>query len=83
MYSLTRHGSGDSTRVLTGSADNSAKLWDCETGKELNQFETGSAVRSCMFSYSGNLLEYTTDSTMGTTCEIILYDIRDLEAPVR
>jgi translation initiation factor 3 subunit I len=36
-----------------------------------------------MFSYSSNLFVYTTDATMGSVCEIYLYDIRDLEAPVR
>jgi translation initiation factor 3 subunit I len=75
--------SRDTSRILTGSADNSTRLWDCETGTTLSQFETGSAVRSCMFSYSSNLFVYTTDATMGSVCEIYLYDIRDLEAPVR
>ncbi|CAI8038839.1 Eukaryotic translation initiation factor 3 subunit I [Geodia barretti] len=73
----------DTSRVLTGSADNSTRLWDCETGTTLSEFETGSAVRSCMFSYSSNLFVYTTDATMGSVCEIYLYDVRDLEAPVR
>ena len=75
--------SGDTSRVLTGSADNSTRLWDCETGTQLNQFDTGSAVRACVFSYSSNLFVYTTDATMGSVCEIYLYDVRDLEAPVR
>ena len=26
----------DTTKVLTGSADNSCKIWDCETGKPLS-----------------------------------------------
>ena len=69
--------------MLTGSADNSARLWDCETGTQLNQFDTGSAVRTCLFSYSSNMLVYSTDSTMGSKCDISLYDVRDLEAPVR
>ena len=45
----------DSTLVLAGSADNSAKLWGCETGIELESFATSSAVRTCCFFYSGNL----------------------------
>ena len=24
---------GDTTKVLTGSADNTCKIWDCETGR--------------------------------------------------
>lgn len=30
---LTRSLSGDTKNVLTGSADNSCRLWDCETGR--------------------------------------------------
>lgn len=31
--SLTHPVSGDTKNVLTGSADNSCRLWDCETGR--------------------------------------------------
>jgi len=65
----------DTTRLLTGSADNSAKLWDIETGKEIVNFETGSRVLSCGFSYSGNQMFYSTDTSMGQTCEIRFYDV--------
>ena len=70
---------GDSTLVLTGSADNSAKLWNCETGKELATFSTSSAVRTCAFSNSGNLFTYTTDTTMNSLCQIVLLDVRTRE----
>ena len=40
-------------------------------------------VRTCTFSYSSNLFAYSTDATMGSTCEIVLYDIREREAPIR
>ena len=46
-------------------------------------FETGSAIRTCLFSYSSNLIVYSTDLAMGSKCEIVLYDVRDLESPVR
>ena len=75
--------SGDSSLVLSGSADNSARLWDCETGKEVSRFDTKSAVRTCAFSYSSNLFMYTTDEVMGNKCEVLLYDTRDQEAPIR
>lgn len=67
----------NTTKVLTGSADNSCKLWDCETGKNLNTLDVKNAVRSCGFSYSGNLLMYSTDKTMGHPCEIHIFDVRD------
>ena len=74
---------GDSTLVLTGAADNSARLWDCEMGKELTTFHTQSAVRTCSFSHSGQYLMYSTDEAMSNKCEIFLYDVRDYESPVR
>ncbi|XP_046379197.1 eukaryotic translation initiation factor 3 subunit I-like [Haliotis rufescens] len=67
----------DTTKVMTGAADNTCRLWDCETGKTLNVLESRTAVRSCGFSYSGNLLMYTTDKTMGLPCEIDIFDIND------
>ena len=71
--------------MLTGSADNSARLWDCETGAELAKFPSSSAVRTCTFSYSSKLFAYSTDATMGSTCEIVLYDVREKEreSPIR
>ena len=69
--------------VLTGAADNTARLWDCETGKELNRFDTNSAVRTCGFSLSGKYMIYSTDATMNNKCEISLYDVRETESPIR
>jgi len=68
----------DTQYLITGSADNSAKLWDIETGKELASLQTGSAVRTCSFSYSGKQFFYSTDKAMGRTCEILFYDINDV-----
>nr|CAB3241693.1 eukaryotic translation initiation factor 3 subunit I-like [Phallusia mammillata] len=67
----------DSTKVLTGSADLSSKLWDCETGVCLNTWETKSSVRSCNFSYCGNMINFTTDRQMKHEPRISVYDIRE------
>ncbi|XP_076472910.1 eukaryotic translation initiation factor 3 subunit I-like [Babylonia areolata] len=67
----------NTTKVLTGSADNSCKLWDAKTGVNISTLETRTAVRSCGFSYSGNYIMLTTDKTMGFPCEVLVYDIRD------
>lgn len=69
--------SWDTKYLVTGAADNSAKLWDIETGTPILNFETGSAVRSCGFSYSGKQLFYTTDKSMGRQCEIRFFDIAE------
>jgi len=69
--------SWDTKYLLSGAADNSCKLWDVETGTEVLSFTTGSAVRTCGFSYSGNQIFYSTDKSMGQQCEILFYDIAE------
>jgi len=69
----------DSTRVVTAAADNSCRLWDCETGKELLKWETKTAVRSCNFSYSGKQVFYTTDQAMKYHYEMNVVDLNSGE----
>ncbi|XP_006871545.1 PREDICTED: carcinoembryonic antigen-related cell adhesion molecule 16 [Chrysochloris asiatica] len=47
---------GTPSIVLTGSADNSCRLWDCETGKQLALLKTNSAVRTCGFDFGAVVL---------------------------
>jgi len=65
------------TRAITGSGDMSVRLWDVETGKSLNKIDRDSSVRTCLFSYSGNMVVYTTDYAMSKPCEIFFADVRD------
>uniref|UniRef100_A0A8W4FBA1 Eukaryotic translation initiation factor 3 subunit I n=1 Tax=Sus scrofa TaxID=9823 RepID=A0A8W4FBA1_PIG len=58
----------DTKHVLTGSADNSCRLWDCETGKQLALLKTNSAVRTCGFDFGGNIIMFSTDKQMGYQC---------------
>ncbi|RDD47419.1 Eukaryotic translation initiation factor 3 subunit I [Trichoplax sp. H2] len=67
----------DSTKVVTGSGDNSYIIWDCETGKQLHRIDTRAAVRSCGFSYSGRALLITTDQQRGYESEILLFGLDD------
>jgi len=67
----------DTTHLVTGAADNSCRLWDIETGKQISIIDTKSAVRTCNFSYSGNMVCLTTDKQMGYPCEITVVDSRD------
>ncbi len=46
--------SPDGSKVLTASADKSAKLWDAATGKELAAFHHDSGVYSAVFSPDGS-----------------------------
>ncbi|XP_062506732.1 eukaryotic translation initiation factor 3 subunit I-like [Corticium candelabrum] len=65
----------DTRLVLTGSADNTCRLWDCETGRQISVFETKTAVRSCGFASSSELIFITTDKQMGHECEIMMFDM--------
>ncbi len=70
---------------MSGSADATCKVWDARTAQVKYNFEQKNAVRSCGFSYSGDLAMYTTDSTLGEKCYIIVRDLRlsDKAEPVK
>lgn len=66
-----------STKLITGAADNTAIIWDVETGRVLNNLTTNTAVRTCGFSFCGNVIMFTTDQSMGHTSHLMAYDTRD------
>lgn len=66
----------DTTHLVSGAADNTCRLWDIQTGKQISIIDTKSAVRTCNFSYSGNMVAFTTDKQMGYPCEIHVVDAR-------
>lgn len=69
----------DTTRCITGAGDNSCKLWDCQTGKEIGSITTNSAVRTTNFSYSANMAAYSTDKAMKFPCELNVIDTRNVD----
>lgn len=66
----------NTTNFLTGSADSSIKLWDCRTGVEKTSFTLQNMVRTCGFSFSGNLILYSTDKALRSECSLFVRDIR-------
>ncbi|KAF3833577.1 hypothetical protein F7725_024781 [Dissostichus mawsoni] len=64
----------DTKNVLTGSADTAV---DCGTVRPLALLETNSAVRTCGFDYSGNIIMFSTDKQMGYQCFLNFFDLRD------
>jgi len=66
----------ETKNFLSGAADNTIRLWDVSTGKEKQRIDTKSAVRTCAFSYSGNMVAYSTDRAMGQQCIINIVDVR-------
>lgn len=57
-------------RLITGSADQSAKLWDVKTGQQLFSFKFGSPARSVDFALGDKLAVITTDPFMERTSAI-------------
>ena len=45
-------------------------------GKMIERIDTRSAVRTCAFSFSGNMVAYSTDRAMGQQCVINVVDTR-------
>lgn len=62
--------SRDSRRLITGSADRSAKLWDVKSGTLLFTFEFDSPARSVDFAIGDKLAVITTDPFMEQTSAI-------------
>lgn len=56
---------GDSSLLITGSADQSAKLWTVKTGTPLYTFNFDSPTRSVDFAVGDKLAVITTDPFMG------------------
>lgn len=56
--------------MITGSADQSAKLWDVQTGTQLFTFNFDSPARAVDFSVGDKLAVITTDPFMGLTSAI-------------
>lgn len=62
--------SKDTSRLITGSADQSVKLWDVETGTQLHSFNFGSPARAVDFAIGDKLAVITTDPFMGAPSAI-------------
>ena len=47
------------------------------SGKQLALLNTNSAVRTCGFDFSGNIIMFSTDKQMGYQCFLNFFDLRD------
>jgi len=63
--------------LLTASSDLSAKLWDCETGKELYSFVHTSVVRSVAFAEGDRMMCAVTDDSFGKIPTIYIYNLAE------
>lgn len=65
----------DSTRLITSSADQTVRIWDLPTGKELHQIKMGEPCRACHLSVGEQLLAFTTDSFIGAPPQIHIVNV--------
>lgn len=56
----------DSSRLFTASADQTVRMWELQTGKELFQFKQQEPCRGVSLSVGEGMLAFTTDAFMGT-----------------
>ena len=66
---------GDSSKLLTGSGDSSAKLWDMETGKDLFTFKYHEPCRAVAFSLGDGMAAISSDPFIGAPAAIHLVTI--------
>ncbi|PSN54575.1 Eukaryotic translation initiation factor 3 subunit I [Blattella germanica] len=72
----------DTTRFMSGAADQLLRIWDCATGCQVGKIENCSSVRSCNFSYSANMAAYSTDAHLRQQCEIFIIDVRNADESI-
>lgn len=64
-----------SKRVLTASADATARLWDCETGETLFEFTHHGPVRGVAFAQGSQMFASISDPFVEHNAQISIYDI--------
>ncbi|KAJ3337683.1 Eukaryotic translation initiation factor 3 subunit I [Gonapodya sp. JEL0774] len=70
-----------STRLITGAADNSLKIWSVQGGKCLHTIKTNSAVRSVGWAMGSERALMVTDQTMGQNSTLHILDTPEDDAP--
>lgn len=65
----------DSTKLLTGSADNYCKLWEVRTGECLHTWKHTAPVRSVGFAIGDKQFLTVLDNIMGNTPTIFVWDL--------
>lgn len=61
--------------LITGSADQSAKLWNVQTGEQLYSFNFGSPARAVELSVGDKLVVITTDPFMDSPSAIHVKEV--------
>jgi len=70
-----------SKRVLTASADATARLWDCETGECLRSFPHRGPVRGAAWADGSHMFATISDPFVDHAAMISIYDVPENEDP--
>lgn len=65
------------TRVLTGSADRTARIWDAQTGTELCRFDHKSMVRAVGFSVGDKMVLTVQDTSFKAQATVFIYNVSE------
>jgi len=65
----------NTSRVLSGSADNNVKLWDAENGRELQSWYHKAPVRSVNFALGDKQFVSVTDQVLGYLPTVCIWDV--------
>lgn len=74
---LLHAAAGDSSKLITGSADSSARLWDLQTGKALHTFKFNEPCRAVKFAVGDGMAAISSDPFMGVPACIYLVTVAD------
>jgi len=69
----------DSTLLVTGASDRTAKIWDVEHGTVLQTIEQSSVIRSVSFSHGDHFLSVVQDGSFRATPTIFIYELPSRE----
>jgi len=63
------------SRILTGAADNNAKIWDAETGREFLSWHHKAPIRSVDYALGDNQFISVTDQVLGYLPTVNIWDV--------
>lgn len=67
----------DTSRLLSGAGDSTARIWDITSGEQLFKFQFNEPCRAVKFAVGDRMAALTTDPFMNTMSSVKLVDIAD------
>jgi translation initiation factor 3 subunit I len=71
--------SEDSEKFVSGSGDNTARVWAVNGGKQIGRIDTETAVRAVALAQGDRFLAIVTDATMRKSAKVLVYEFPSLK----